>query len=54
MQCALDFEIKQNMHVCMDFKTWWKSNKETEVNQICLNPSSGYIFSLELLETNGT
>lgn len=42
------------MHVCMDFKMWRKSNKETGVNQICLNPCSGYDFSLELLETNGT
>lgn len=54
MQCAINFEIKQNMHVCMDFKTWWKSNKETEVNQICLNPCSGYNFSLEQLETYRT
>lgn len=54
MQCALDFEIKQNMHVCMDFKMWRKSNKETEVNQICLNPCSGYNFSLEQLETSRT
>lgn len=26
----------------MDFKMWWKSNKEIEVNQICLNFCSGY------------
>lgn len=54
MQCAINFEIKQNMHVLLDFKMWRKNNKETEVNQICLNPCSGYNFSLEQLETYRT